>query len=61
MRSSGFVSESRHDSTFVTSTLFQSNCKAKKNVCVFLPLQRNRELKVLCSLSFDCVRDAGDP
>src|SRR4029077_14350755 len=49
MRSSGFVSESRHDSTFVTSTLFSKQLQSKKNVCVFLPLQRNRELKVLCS------------
>ena len=34
---------------------FKATTKSKKTIYVFLPLQRNRELEVLCSLSFDCA------
>src|SRR5262245_10537482 len=44
-----FVSESSPHSIFVTVCLFQSNCKAEKNICFILRLERNRELRILCS------------
>jgi len=44
-----FVSERVGNSACAVPALIQSTCKAEKKVCVFFPLERNRELEVLCS------------
>jgi hypothetical protein len=51
----GMIQSFSHPLSFKATTN-QSNYKAKKNFCVFLPSERNREFEVLCSLSFDCGR-----
>src|SRR5262249_35727945 len=42
--------------SFVTASLFQSNCKAEKNICFYLVVRAEQRIISPLLLSFDCRR-----